>query len=117
MGDAVLDHLRHNLLDPRGPVAHAQIEAVALRIQFLLDGRDLLPGDAKQGRTAADHAVVVGDLLQHGRRRRSPAADVRQIAGQFVERIGASIGHDEHAQRETNLRHVAAFPEWVAVSG
>ncbi len=103
--DPVGDHLAHDLLDPGRPVPHPEVAAVALaelvRQRLHLHARDL-----EQRRAAADRAVVLGDLLEDGRRGRPTGADVGQVAGDLLERRRRAIRHHEHADRELGRHDV-----------
>ncbi len=104
--DAVVEHLPDGLLDPRGPVAHAEVGAEAARgcgVKVRHRARDLLLGQPEDGRRAADLAVVVRDLVEHGPRRRPPVADVGEVARQVAERLGAAVGHEQDA--DGSVRH------------
>jgi hypothetical protein len=94
--DSVLDHLADDVLDPRRPVAHAE---VAAKVLPELGGErvDLTARDLEEGRSAADRAVALPDLVDHRTGRRTPAANVRQVARNLLERRRAAVGHDEDA--------------------
>ncbi len=99
--DAVVDHLADGLLDPGRPVAHPEVGLEPVRLAGRVEVRhrpvDLGLRQPHDGRRAADRAVVVGDLVQHGRRRRAAVADVGEVAGDLVERLRAAVGHEEDA--------------------
>ena len=101
--DAVLDHLADDVLDPRRPVPHPEVAAIAVA-ELLGESVDLLARDLEQRRAAADRAVVLGDLLDYVPRRRAAGADVREIAGNLVERSRGAVGHDQNAGGHADVR-------------
>jgi hypothetical protein len=75
---AVGGHLRHRVLDPGRPVAHAHVDGQAAA--FLQLRRRALR-NAQQRRIAADGRVAMGDLVDQRLGRFPPAADVEQVGG------------------------------------
>ena len=100
---ALLGHLADDLLDPRRPVAHAEVAAEVVA-ELGLERVDLPPRDLEERRAPADRAVVLGDLVHDRARRGTAVADVREVAGDLVERRRPSVRHDEDADRR-GARH------------
>src|SRR5918994_2699537 len=94
--DAVVDHFAHDVLDPRRPVPHPEVAAEPTP-ELGREHIDLTLRYGEQWRGPADRAVVLGDLLDNGTRGRPAVADVRQVAGDLLERRGPAVGHDEDA--------------------
>ena len=100
---ALLRHLSDDLLDPGRPVAHAEVAAEVVA-ELGLERVDLPRRDLEERRAPADRAVVLGDLVDDRSRRGTAVADVREVAGDLVERRRPSVRHDEDADRR-GARH------------
>src|SRR3990170_3931237 len=101
MRDAVLDHLADDLLDPRRPVAHPEIAPVSVP-ETLRERVDLPARHFEKRRASADRAVALRDLPEQLVGRRTPGADVGEVARDLGERGRAAVGHDQNPHRQAD---------------